>query len=196
MSRVLLPFFNTENRIYGRGTFTAFTVSSGVKTATKATLYAAPTGSATLANPQTLSSNGRLQQPVYIEDDVILTIAAVHAASHDTGIVPAFQHISGSELTIASGVVTRTNEAPHSYHKIDTESDASTDDVDTISAGTFAGQRITFQAADDARTVVFKQGTGNYVGLADVTLDNVNDAVTFIWNGTNWNLIEFAGGGT
>ncbi len=54
-----------------------------------------------------------------------------------------------TELTIASGAVTKTQ----GYHTIDTQSDASSDDLDTISGGG-VGDILFLSAANDAREVV------------------------------------------
>lgn len=88
---------------------------------------------------------------------------------------------NATELTIATGAVTATQ----SYHSIDTEADAATDDLDTISGGT-AGQILTIKAIDSARTVVAKNATGNLQLTADMSLDNANDTLTMIYDGTNW----------
>lgn len=88
-----------------------------------------------------------------------------------------------SELTIASGAVTATK----SHHKIDTESDAATDDLDTISGGS-EGDFLVIEAANAARTVVVKHATGNIYTFsgADITLDDYGKAAKFFHDGTNW----------
>lgn len=86
-----------------------------------------------------------------------------------------------TELTIATGVVTATQ----SYHTIDTESDDATDDLLTISGGT-AGMKLTIRAIDSARTVVAKDGTGNLQLEGDMSLDNAQDTLSLIYDGTNW----------
>jgi hypothetical protein len=85
--RAALKDFVLANRLYAGATVTFYTVSAGVKTSTKATLYAAPTGSATLANPQVLGSDGKLQRAVYIDAATIATVTGLTIASHDTGII-------------------------------------------------------------------------------------------------------------
>jgi len=88
-----------------------------------------------------------------------------------------------SELTISSGVITRLG----NYHTVDTEGDASTDDLDTINGGD-VGKIIILTTVDDARDIVVKHGTGN-LRLSqsnDFTLDNVNATIQLIYNGTNW----------
>lgn len=97
---------------------------------------------------------------------------------------------SVTELTIATGSVTATQ----SYHTIDTQSDDSTDDLDTISGGT-EGMILVIKAANSARTVVVKNGTGNIVCPADVSLDNANDTWAGIYDGTNWLQISSANNG-
>lgn len=83
------------------------------------------------------------------------------------------------ELTISSGSITVTG----SNHTIDTESDAASDDLDTISGGA-DGQIVTLRANNEGRTVVFKHGTGNiktaYGG--DITLDETEKTVVLIYD--------------
>lgn len=89
-----------------------------------------------------------------------------------------------TELTIAAGTVTATQ----SYHTIDTQSDDATDDLGAIGGGT-AGQKLTLRAEDGARTVVVKNNTTPPANIAlegDMTLDNVHDTLSLIYDGTNW----------
>lgn len=90
---------------------------------------------------------------------------------------------SGGELTIATGEITVTN----TRHTIDTESDASSDDLDTINGG-IGGQLLTLSIADDARDVVIKSGTGNIVNPSslDITLTSTDQRAHFEYDGTNW----------
>jgi hypothetical protein len=86
-----------------------------------------------------------------------------------------------TELTIASGVVTATR----SYHTIDTEADAASDDLDTINGGT-AGDRLVITSTNATRSVVVKDGTGNLQIEGDFTMNNPQDTMELIYNGTNW----------
>lgn len=97
---------------------------------------------------------------------------------------------AGSELTIASGAVTCTG----SFHTIDTEADGASDDLDTISGGV-AGQILVIQANNASRTVVVKDGTGNIKCGGDRTLDNSEDTMLLISDGTSWYELAFAGNG-
>jgi hypothetical protein len=55
---------------------------------------------------------------------------------------------SPTELTISAGAITKTQ----GFHTVDTQSDASTDDLDTINGGTI-GDMLVLAAANDAREV-------------------------------------------
>lgn len=74
-----------------------------------------------------------------------------------------------------------------SYYSVDTESAASSDDLDTISNGN-EGDLIFIKAANSSRTVVVKDGTGNILtnGSVDLSLDNTEDLVVAHFDGTNW----------
>ncbi len=111
--------FSLANPIYAGATVSFYTVSAGVKTTTLATLYSGLTGTTTLTNPQTLDSDGKFQQPVYVDAPVIATVSGLTIADHDTGIIQAvlsagsvadvlttFSASSGSSLigTIQAGV--------------------------------------------------------------------------------------------
>lgn len=91
-----------------------------------------------------------------------------------------------TELTIASGVVAPTS----THHSIDTESDAASDDLDTITAPVAFPifNMLILRPADDARSVVIKHGTGNIVlsGAADITLDDITDHILLFYDGTQW----------
>ena len=86
-----------------------------------------------------------------------------------------------TELTIAAGVITRTR----SNHTVDTALDAATDDLDTILGGV-EGDILLLRAAHDDRSIVIKDGTGNILMPADMTLDNTEDIELLYYDGTNW----------
>ena len=97
-----------------------------------------------------------------------------------------------TELTIASGAITVTQ----SYHTIDTESDAATDDLDTITVAGGEGDVLVIRPESSSRTVVIKHGTGNVqcVGNDDITLDDDHDFALLIRkDASNW--MAFTGGG-
>jgi len=88
MSRVSIPDFALANPIYAAATVNFYTVSGGVKTAVLATLYAGPTGSTELANPQTLDSDVKFAAPVYHDVPVIASVSGLTTVDdHDTGII-------------------------------------------------------------------------------------------------------------
>jgi|TARA_E500000318_G_scaffold90641_1_gene88626 hypothetical protein len=89
----------------------------------------------------------------------------------------------GSDITIASGEITPTN----SFHRLDTESAAATDDLDTINGGEI-GQIIILKPAFGSRTIVVKDNTGNIqtAGGTDFTMDDARDVIILIYDGNNW----------
>jgi hypothetical protein len=95
-----------------------------------------------------------------------------------------------TELTISAGVITATQ----TYHRVDTESMDPTDDLVTINGGT-EGHILIIRASDTDRTVVVKDGTGNLQLTADMSLDNTQDTLTMIYDGTNWLEISRANNG-
>lgn len=89
------------NPLYKGALVTFYTVAAGEKTSVKASLYAGSSGSATLANPQSLDSRGKLKQPVYHDVELVASIGGIHVPSHDTGIVappPTFRVASTGEV--------------------------------------------------------------------------------------------------
>lgn len=94
------------------------------------------------------------------------------------------QLANAAELTIATGAITVTQP----YHKVDTEGDAASDDLATITAGYGAGEIVVLFAANDGRTVVIKNGTGNIYTSdgADFEIDDDDKSMTLIYDGTNW----------
>ena len=84
-----------------------------------------------------------------------------------------------SELTIASGAVTATQ----TFHTIDTEGDAASDDLDTINGGV-AGRTLILRANNTARTVVVTTA-GNIVTPtgSSISLDETYKILWLIYDG-------------
>ena len=104
---------------------------------------------------------------------------------------------SATALTIASGVVTLTNNS--SSYVLDTESAAATDDLDTISGGQ-DGQVIILNSANAARNVVVKHNTGNIYNpnAFNITLDLTTDLVVLRYNATavKWIVVSVSAFGS
>lgn len=92
-----------------------------------------------------------------------------------------FFNLASSDLTIASGVVTATG----SHHRIDTQSAAATDDLDTINGGV-SGDILIIHAVSGVRDVVAKDGTGNLALNGDFTMDTAQDMLMLMKIGTTW----------
>jgi len=111
----------------------------------------------------------------------------VNTSTSLTGTILSLKAGVGPELTISGGVIAATN----AVHAVDTQSDAATDDLTTINGGQL-GDRLMITAADSARTVVAKDGTGNLVLGADRTMDNVVDTLVLERrNDGNWHQVSF-----
>lgn len=99
-----------------------------------------------------------------------------------------------TELTIATGVITATQ----SYHRVDTQADAASDDLDTINGGS-DGMALYLVAESDARTVVIKHGTGNIVTPDgnDFSLDTDDKAVHLVYSSaiSAWRMVGGGGSG-
>jgi len=94
---------------------------------------------------------------------------------------------STREVTIASGAIT----ALADWHWVDTEADAASDDLDTINGG-YEGRVLRIFAADSARTVVVKDGTGNIRLPADRSLTANTDTITLLFRSGSWVEVGFA----
>ena len=106
----------------------------------------------------------------------------------------ALSFVDATELTIASGVITVTQ----NYHKVDVET-GSTDDVTTITAGAniVAGHVLHLRVESAARTVVLKTGTGGSdnldIGDSDITLDESFKTFSLVLDSDgNWRPFTFA----
>ena len=95
---------------------------------------------------------------------------------------------SGAELTISAGVLTVTGLKTHFL--VDTEADAATDDLVTISGGA-ADDMLLLSPTDEGRTIVLKDGTGNIRtgGYGDISLDAKDKWVLLRYNNVLWHLI-------
>ena len=91
----------------------------------------------------------------------------------------------GSELTISSGVITIAENSR--LYDIDTEADAASDDLNTISGGT-TNDIIVLRAEADSRTVVVKHNVGNIhlQNSLDRALANQNQKLMLRFNGVDW----------
>lgn len=116
-----------------------------------------------------------------------------------TTLIATQRRIAAStELTISSGAITKTQ----TYHRIDTQSDAADDDLDTINGGT-SGDELFIRAENTARTVSITNAGNIYTGTGtDIDLDSNEKIVHFIYDGTlsKWVVVGgsagVGGGGT
>jgi hypothetical protein len=97
---------------------------------------------------------------------------------------------TGTELTIASGAVAATR----SYHTIDTEADAGSDDLDDITGGA-DGELLLLRPASGARTVVLRHAIGANkiatLGGRNLSLTEATDWALLMSDGTQWSVVAF-----
>lgn len=99
------------------------------------------------------------------------TFSGTNSFSSTVSFSGKVQFKAGGELTISGGAVTITG----SSHTIDTQGNASTDDLTTINGGS-NGEIITIRPISASRTVVLKHNTGNILtaNSADFSLDDTS----------------------
>lgn len=121
-----------------------------------------------------------------VESDTLPDAFTVDGGTNQTIIGGFFNLKTISELTIASGAITVTG----SRHTVDTESDAATDDLDTISGGN-DGDILVLQSADAARDPTLKDSVDNLRLAGDFTLTSPRDKI-FLMNsgGTIWHELS------
>lgn len=97
--------------------------------------------------------------------------------------------INQATRTIAAGVISAQ---AASNIKVDTQSSAATDDLDTITGRDYG--LLILHAASSARTVVVKHGTGNIRldGSTDFSLDNEEDMILLFYKGETGNWCEIS----
>lgn len=98
----------------------------------------------------------------------------------------AFEQVnvgSATEVTISAGIIT----ADRSHHRVDTEGNAATDNLDTILGGS-EGDELWLRAENAARVVTVRHGTGN-IFLSEATnfsLDAAYKVLRLFYNGSAW----------
>ena len=117
--------------------------------------------------------------------------AAAHAARRqevNKALGPAMGGLT--EYTIATGAITPAGQA---QFNIDTESDASADDLDTITATNYTSdQLIMIRANNSSRRIVVKHGTGNIntAWADDITLNTLEKWVMLRYDGSDWHEVS------
>jgi hypothetical protein len=95
---------------------------------------------------------------------------------------------AATELTLATDIITVTQ----SYHRIDTEGDAGTDDLITINGGSGTLNRLVIRAENAARTVIVRT-SGNITTPdgQDITLDDTNKVLELVYDATltKWQVV-------
>lgn len=145
--------------------------------------------------------SGNFQHLTLIEHNGLVLGAETDLHTHDhtkLNNIGTFTHVQidseinrtrhGGELTISGGVVSITNDS----HRIDTEADAATDDLDTINGAAFDGQRLIIRAENSARTVKVADGTGNLVLGSDFSMSNTDKRLMLEFDLTSGNWYQIS----
>jgi hypothetical protein len=148
------------------------------------------TGSTTLTAAIRVDGSGT-GDGLWMMDNSIASGLATNALSIANGLWHRTNAVSTQSVTIASDSISPSIHTP--IIRVDTEGEAATDDLATISAG-FAGQFITIRPAVNARAVVVKDNIGNIQtqSSTDRTLDNTRDTLTLVYDGATWNEVAFS----
>ena len=96
----------------------------------------------------------------------------------------SFSHGTPIETTIISGSIT----VGRSFHIVDTENGATTDDLVMIEGGV-SGQRLILVSASDTRQIIIRNsvsGDANLQLAGDLTLSSPADTIELIFDGSNW----------
>ena len=108
----------------------------------------------------------------------VTTIAPSKNAVRDVMETKANAVSAKSELTVSSGAITVSGNSIVRFHSVDTEGDAASDDLDTVSGGN-EGEMLVLEAENSARAVTCKDGAGLKL-QADFILDNEEDKLLLI----------------
>jgi hypothetical protein len=119
-----------------------------------------------------------------------LTVDTINDSGAGEVKLDSILKLDRTTLTISSGVITATR----SYHLIAGEGGMA-DDLVTINGGE-TGDILVISASDDAVTITVKDDDGN-IKLAgadtDFALDDLDDTLMLIFDGTNWLQIAQSG---
>jgi hypothetical protein len=137
---------------------------------------------ATLANDIKLRS-GSTDQLAYDDSASLWDFQANDITTTGTASTNKIVTPNAGNLTIAAGVITVTG----SFHRVDTEAAASTDDLNTIN-GFEDGMQLFIRPFSGANTVVVKDATGNLSLSGDFSMDSSEDILQLIYTtaGNKW----------
>lgn len=162
--------FALANPAYAGGTVSFYTVSGGAKTTTLATLYAASTGSTTLANPRTLDSEGKFSVPVYIEVATVATISGLTVADHDTGIMGLAESAAATSAAAAAVSAAAALVSENNAETAETSAETAQAAAEAAAAGVGMRKAATVGGTADAITATFSPAFASLDALAGVVL--------------------------
>lgn len=112
------------------------------------------------------------------------TYQNVNMNKYDIEDIGALILSDATQLTIGASLPDMIT-VTQSYHTVETAGAAASDELHIIDGGT-TGQIVVLKAANDAHTVVVKDNADNIQLEGDMSLDNLQDTLTLIYDGSNW----------
>lgn len=123
----------------------------------------------------------KIQQISLPLDDASRNVIGVQEGVNDSSNF--FTTEDATTLTISGGVI----DVNQTYHTVDTEGAAASDNLDTINATGLTGAGLVILRAESSgRTIVLKDGTGNLRLAGDFSLDHSRDTITLFGLGGTW----------
>jgi hypothetical protein len=137
------------------------------------------------------TGTGHAKYGVNVYDPVAYPDVNIQGDNHFVGMeTENYLNYPMPEYIISVGVISPS----HSYKQyisVDSEALAVTDDLDTITADNYRrGDSLVIRAADNTRSIVIKNATGNIFCGADITLADKKDMVILIHTVYGWSLIS------
>lgn len=137
-----------------------------------------------LAILESAASTGLFEGATMRPPGSIVTDFNIEIANQKRGVFRGFVNLATpAEVIIDTGVIY----VSQSYHSVETEGGAGTDNLDTINGGT-EGDLLILRAADSTHTVVVRDNIGNIqLNVAgSFSLTHVEDTLTLLYNGSDW----------
>jgi len=170
------------------GSYAYYYPSPGGVTITTVSQGDMTTGGNLIYGPENITDGRFNNIPIYYSNNFGTKTLAAHRTNSNVLNISA--PLGGSNYVLASGVLDVSGSVASqnkilSRVRVDTEGASASDDLDTIS-GMIEGDLLILSAADSARTVVVKDGTGNIQCAGDFSMDNTQDRIVLLREGAVW----------
>ncbi|MBK8200424.1 MAG: hypothetical protein IPK75_18910 [Acidobacteria bacterium] len=183
--RASLQGFTLPNRALSSGQLWAYTVDqAGDRTDNLAPLFSSEFGGDALPNPQRLDSQGKLVQPVYIDQAVICIISSPNTPVFQTGII--FAPLVGRNLIKVSGNYAASLADANGFILA---SALTAQSSVTLPAASPANTLIGVKKIDPSGNAVVVSGPGTIDGEASFPLEAQYQFIDLVFDGMRWHII-------